>query len=524
MARETVKEKVVIDQKIGKETTQILLEGDIIVPDVKPDMSVLLQTEAKISVDKAEQSNERVNFMGRLDIQVLYLAKASENPIHSMSATTTIDDFVNMEGLTKDMWTDVKMDIANMEYKVINDRKINYRAVVDVNVTAETSQSHDIVVDISEVPSNQLQKTVLNLNRRIETLNEKFIAKDEFQIPSGKPNIREILLNSMDISNKDVRVGNGKVNINGEIVLTTLYRGDNENSIIDFAELEIPFNANFEMPNVRDDMLADVNLSIADQYIQVRQDEDGEDRVIEVEVSVNAMLKISCQDALEILEDAYCINQNLEICKTPIRYPKLICHNKNQTPIKEIVTLQENCPDILQIFKANGTPYVHEARIIDDKVVVEGAIDATVMYVAQSDESPFYSYNCMIPFMQVIETKGAKENMDVSMDLSLDHISFNMLSGRDMELRFLLSFNTNVIEELEANIISDIEFNEMDKTQLNNMPGMTIYVVQNHDNLWKIAKNYNTSIDELLAVNEVENPNKIYPGQKLLILKKVCVD
>ncbi len=524
MAKELVKEKVIIDQKIGKETTQILLEGDIIVPDVKPDMSVLLQTDAKITVDKAEQSTERVNFMGRLDIQVLYLAKGSDNPIHSMSATATVDDFVNMDGLNKEMWTDVKMEIANIEYKVINDRKINYRGVIDVTIVAEQSQTHEIVVDISEVPSNQLQKTVLNLNRRIETINERFVAKEEFQLPTGKPNIREILLNSLDISNKDIRVTNGKVAINGELVLTTLYRGDTETSIIDFAEQDIPFSASFDIQSARDDMLAEVTLTVADQYIQVRQDADGEDRAIEAEVSLNAIVKISCQDALEILEDAYCINQTLEICKTPIRYPKLICHNKNQTPIKEIITLDEGCPDILQIFKAGGTPYVHETRIADDKVVVEGAIDATVLYVAESDEAPFYSYKCLIPFMQVIETKGAKENMDATLDVNLDHISFNMLSGRDMELRFLLSFNTSVLEELESNIISDIEFLDIDKEELNNMPSMTIYVVQNHDNLWKIAKNYNTSIDELLAINEVENPGKIFPGQKLLILKKVSVD
>ena len=49
--------------------------------------------------------------------------------------------------------------------------------------------------------------------------------------------------------------------------------------------------------------------------------------------------------------------------------------------------------------------------------------------------------------------------------------------------------------------------------------GAVIYVVQKGDSLWKIAKKYRTTVDNIAAVNELENPELIYPGQKLLIIK-----
>ena len=49
---------------------------------------------------------------------------------------------------------------------------------------------------------------------------------------------------------------------------------------------------------------------------------------------------------------------------------------------------------------------------------------------------------------------------------------------------------------------------------------MTVYVVQGSDSLWKIAKRYNTPIDELMAINDIDNPGRLSAGQKLLILKK----
>ena len=35
----------------------------------------------------------------------------------------------------------------------------------------------------------------------------------------------------------------------------------------------------------------------------------------------------------------------------------------------------------------------------------------------------------------------------------------------------------------------------------------------------RFAKKYRTTVDNIAAVNELENPDLIYPGQKLLIIK-----
>ena len=52
--------------------------------------------------------------------------------------------------------------------------------------------------------------------------------------------------------------------------------------------------------------------------------------------------------------------------------------------------------------------------------------------------------------------------------------------------------------------------------------GAVIYTVRDGDSLWEIAKKYNTTIDDILSVNSanIENGDMVYPGQRLLILKK----
>lgn len=515
------KGNIVLDRKIGKENTQALYEGDIIVPDIKPDIGVILSTDANVTIDRIDIGNDRINYTGKLVIGVLYLARGPQKLVHSMNVTHAIDDFVNMEGVTKDAWADVAPVIENIDYKILNDRKIGFRAVVNIEITASATFGHEVVTNIDGINENQLLKTPLKLNRSVVNKTDSFSVKDEMNIPAGKPNIRELLQHNVTIGNKDVRVGNGKVNINGELIVTCLYKGDEDESLIEFIESEIPFNGLIEAAEARDDMFADVKLTVADSYIQIRPDTDGEDRIMDLEITIQVCSKISISENIEILEDAYCINNNINISKAPIKYSKPVCRNKNQSPIKEIVQLDDECPDILQIFRVKGKANIDEVKIVEDKVIAEGVINCGVLYIAGSDETPLYSYKCAVPFRQIIETKGAKPGCEVHVEATVEHSGFNMLSGREVELRFLLCFNTSVSEEMESSMITDIEFSEMDKSQLDKMPSMIIYVVQKGDSLWKIAKKYNTTIDEIVNINEIDNPTKIYPGQKFLVLKRV---
>jgi LysM repeat protein len=58
----------------------------------------------------------------------------------------------------------------------------------------------------------------------------------------------------------------------------------------------------------------------------------------------------------------------------------------------------------------------------------------------------------------------------------------------------------------------------MEKLQA--MPGIIGYVVKREDSLWNIAKKYYTTVDNLMAINELAD-DRIKEGDKLIIMKKV---
>ena len=50
---------------------------------------------------------------------------------------------------------------------------------------------------------------------------------------------------------------------------------------------------------------------------------------------------------------------------------------------------------------------------------------------------------------------------------------------------------------------------------------MVIYFVKQGDTLWKIAKKFRTTVEDIARVNEIENENKISVGKQLYIPKFV---
>ncbi len=520
---EILKKDITIDKKIGKETSQVLVEGDVIVPDTKPDIDMVLEANATSYIDSKEIVNDRITFKGNLDINVLFIAKGENKPVFNMQATYPINDFINMEGIDKSMTVFTTCNVTNLDYKLINDRKVSFRAILDVTSEVLSKENVEAVSTIEGLDEKQMKVTNININKVACTKFDRFNIKDDIEIYSGRPNVKEILDSSFNIANKEVKVQEEKITISGDIRASILYKSDEEDSLITYFEQEIPFNGAIEIDGSTEDMIGDVYLDIQEKNIQILEDVDGEPRIIGVDIYIGCNIKVSYEDEINVLEDAYALDKQINIEKNIQKYPVLVCKNKNQATIKEVSKLNEECPSILQVLKISGKPILDNIEVLEDRIVVEGVVECKILYITNNDEYPMYCFNLLIPYNQSIDAKGARADIDkVDINANLEHIGVNMLSDKDVEIRCVINFDTCVTKESEVSFITDIVFDDADQDFLNSISSIIIYVVQSGDTLWDLAKKFNTTVDDIVKLNDIENPDLIYPGQKLLILKKIC--
>ncbi len=312
----------------------------------------------------------------------------------------------------------------------------------------------------------------------------------------------------------------GKVLVRGNLKLSTLYVGDTDDSILEVVEHEIPFNGYIDGNDITNKMLVQADLQIENKEIQPMADEDGEDRILNTEITIGTALKVTDSQEMELIEDAYYPGKPLSIQRETIRYPNIIGTSKSQFTVKETVVLEDNATPIMQIETVWANASIDDVITFQDKVEIQGVVTFEVLYIGENDASPIALVTQSVPFSQELEVKGSKENSNVHITSSIENVTSNMLSSNEIEVRATLIIDTIVTEEKEGEIITEIEFDETSDAANRSFASAVIYVVQRDDSLWSIAKQYNTTIEDILLLNDIENPEIIYTGQKLLILKK----
>ena len=95
-----------------------------------------------------------------------------------------------------------------------------------------------------------------------------------------------------------------------------------------------------------------------------------------------------------------------------------------------------------------------------------------------------------------------------------------MLGGDSVEIEAVIVMDILVLRPVCEQVILEVHEEPVDMERLKQMPGIVGYIVQAGDSLWKIARTFHTSVDEIMAANNLVDSN-IRPGDKLILVKAV---
>lgn len=90
MLLETEKESVCINQLVGQKKDEIVVEGDVIVNDIKPDVLSIISTSGIPCIYKKEVMDGKIKIDGSINTYVIYLADSDTSSVRSLN---TVLDF-----------------------------------------------------------------------------------------------------------------------------------------------------------------------------------------------------------------------------------------------------------------------------------------------------------------------------------------------------------------------------------------------------------------------------------------------
>ena len=77
-----------------------------------------------------------------------------------------------------------------------------------------------------------------------------------------------------------------------------------------------------------------------------------------------------------------------------------------------------------------------------------------------------------------------------------------------------------VLQPIREQVVTGVKVEPLDMQKLQQMPGIVGYIVQPGDSLWKIAKKFHTTVDNIKETNGLTE-DEIRPGDKLVLIKEI---
>lgn len=520
---ELLKKNIHMDRVRFQALSQITLEDDLNVPDLKPDVSSLNFEKGMVLIDEVRPATDCVNVRGRLLFQVLYHTKEGGSCLVSLEGKLPFEERINMQGVLSVDEVIVEGEIEDLNISIINSRKLNIQSVVTLNCRVEELYDVELPIGIQGEDAVEYRKAPCTVSQIAVSKKDIFRIKEEIGLPSNYPNIFQILWSNVTVGDMDFRVMDGKINLSGEIRIFVLYEGEGEEHPIRTFEHTLPVGGSIDCHGSREGMIADIRCSISPQdhgqpEITIKPDFDGEERSFGVDLVLDILMKLYAEESMEVLTDIYGVTKEVEAVTEQAKLCRLLARVNGKTRLNERVRVKGGAYGILQLLHSEGKIFIEEQEVVPEGIHVSGSLQLDVMFITGNDEMPYGSIQEQIPYEYTLEVAGITPEDLGMVRGETEQLQVTMLDGEEMDVKAILSFSTIVFQNVCMQLIKDAEITELDSTVLAGLPGMAVYVVKPGDHLWNIGKKYYVPVDSLRRINKLEK-DELVPGQKLLIVK-----
>lgn len=505
MAIKLDKGSLAINQVITAKRWQESVQGDCIVPDVKPDILEIVGTSGTLNIYKREVMDGKVRIDGCVQIYVMYIGEDDGSRcVRSINHTLDFSQVFNIDEATCDMSESGEIVLQGIDCKIINERKISIRANIDFEVKLLANSNIEYVNNIDIKDVQKLENTIA-VNQVLTTGFTKTITKETVNI-DGSDNLAEILKVNTDICNKSIKVSYNKILTKADIRLKIMYLTDDNR--IRVINSKFPIMGFIDMPDIKEDSNCDYDFEIKNMVIKPNNSQEHS-IYVEIEVGINATAYERRE--INVIQDLYSPSTALGFEQREVR----VMQNKQSFN----GSLNINQKELLEIgdekvYDVDAVIIPNEIKVNNNEVYVGGNVSVTFIHSANSMTS-MQTRNVEVPFETRLKCLGIDNNSTVEVSSSITTEDFNIMPGGEVNINLNVDFTVNSANDMNIHLISNV--NELESND-NFDYNMVIYRAQNGDTLWNIAKEFRSTMQSIMETNDLKDEN-IMPGTKLFIEK-----
>jgi hypothetical protein len=480
------------------------IERTINIPSDLPDIDEIIDSGARLEVIRATPRSGEVKIDGVLQWFITYRPLDDRSRVITYQRTVQFDEIVTFEGARSTMEVDVDIIPSQVDATQVGDRRVRliFPVRYEVTIYRQDNLSYIVKEDGYKIITQpyQVQRGVIETERELTISRTETLAET---IESS----RDILAMESELIINTVDTRRNRVIVRGEVITTVLYISDNGEIIS--RELRNYFEERLEVDGVRDEMEAYVEGII----LQENNIFQGANRV-RFNYTVQFNILVITEEQVELPVEI--IETDLYPRREYILVERSIKEEKTKFLVNKETVIPENQPEAAKVIRSSAQINQVDVDRLDDGVIIDGQGEINHLYVSTAPEQPVYAVRDSFSFSQFIDIPQLDEDNRVYVEARVDRIRATLENNRTINNSIIIEAKIMVTELVRVPVVVDVsDEEEVDSGELGE--GNLRYVVKSGDSLWLIARKFNTTVEALIALNNISDPSSLQVGQELLI-------
>ena len=507
MSIKVEKSNLALNQIITNKNENALIEGDCIVPDIKPDIMNIIETSGNVCIYKKEMTDGKIRIDGCVLVYVMYRGmEEGKNSIRSINHTLDFSQIIAIPEAKTDMNEEVKITLENINSKMVNERKINIKANLNLNIRISSNSNIEYISNI-KVKDLQKEEKQVSINSLVGMGTTKSNISETITIDNSE-NLAEILKLKTIIKNTETKISYNKVLIKSDINVKIVYSTEDGN--IRVTNVNYPVMGFIDMKEISDEDVINTNIEI--QNIVIKPN-GSQDHTISVDIEVGMGIKVYAKKTISIVKDMYSPITDLQFTQKEIKTLQ------NSSVINSVMNYSQK--GILNIgdeklYDGEIEVQTSDVKVENSEIIMKGNI-AFLLLHSNNKMTGLENKKIELPYEYKVKCENIKSNANITINTSINNENLSVMPGGEIECRMDLNFRIEVSNNAEIDLIENVTESENKEEKIYNM---VIYYTKAGDNLWKIAKQFKTTKQVIKTENDIKESN-LKPGTQLFISRYV---
>ena len=187
-----IRQSLNLSAPVSKGSVEFGVDGDIIVPDVLPDILKVIQVDGNASLSEKRVADGKLVADGHLDLKILYIPDDDISKIKSIVTSFSFSHTLSAVAMEENTYADLYVDVSKVEFQLTNSRKLKVKSVISLSYNIFNCQTLEIATDTEE-DNLRLKKNNVTICSFVDFKDTQFLVRESLEIPAGQSSIKDIL-------------------------------------------------------------------------------------------------------------------------------------------------------------------------------------------------------------------------------------------------------------------------------------------------------------------------------------------